>query len=87
MPTTTDSTETPALASASRNAARIESDTAFWFGDPPLEPALRRYGGASQKAQAAVLESADHQPYFAAARVESRCVNRFRCHKAVNPWP
>ena len=54
-------------------------------GDLPLQPAFGRDGGGSQQAHAALLESANHQPCFAAARVETRCVNRFLCHNAVNP--
>ena len=83
IPTTADSTETPASASASRSAARIALRDRPLVGDPALHPTLRFSGRASQEAQAAVLEHADHQPRAAAAHIETHCVNRLCCHGAL----
>ena len=80
MPTTTDSTETPACASASRSAASIDSVTARWSAIRPFTQPCGFDRRRTQKAQAAVFQHADHQPRPAAARVESYCVNRFYCH-------
>ena len=72
-PTTAASTDTPAAASASRSAARIESATAVWSAIRPFcHPATAP--SRCQEAHARAFQSADHHPRPAAARIESNSV-------------